>query len=317
MSAIAGPAPLASMMPLLITIAMGYACRHTILNSQTIWDAIDTLNFRLLIPALIISNLMTADIFAIRGDQITVLALLALAVIAGVAMACGVLVPSFRTDAPAFTSVFQTATRWNASIAIAICSVVFPHQSVTVVAIMMIAIMPAVNVLNIWVMVKWLDVTGASARSIALKIISNPIIIGCLVGIVLASIKFDVPPAISNSVDHLGAASIATILLSLGAGLKGAELRGQKLHLFLSCLLRLFLAPLVVLGGGVMLSVDPQILAVATVAMAMPTAANGYIIAQKMGGDAPLYASICAFQTSLALISIPIWLGVCAALLRV
>ena len=153
--------------------------------------------------------------------------------------------------------------------------------------------------------------------SVALKIISNPIIIGCFIGILIAGSGFEVPTTISRSITLLGEASIATILLSVGAGLKFAGLRKQLLPIGLACVLRLVVAPAMVLLGGLILAIDPTVLMIATIAMAMPTAANGYVVARQMGGDAPLYSLICTIQTCLSLVSIPIWFLAFATMLLV
>ena len=169
---------LSSLTPFLLLIGAGYVFKRTWLANQSLWDAVDSLNFRLLIPALIIGNLLQSDIFSIPAGNLMLLVFAALVIIAALTLAIGLMVPRVRRDAPAFTSVFQTATRWNASIAIVVCTVLFPQNAVSIVAIMMIAIMPVVNALNIWLMVRWLDTANVSPMSVALKIISNPIIIG-------------------------------------------------------------------------------------------------------------------------------------------
>jgi predicted permease len=308
---------LSSLTPFLLLIGAGYVFKRTWLANQSLWDAVDSLNFRLLIPALIIGNLLQSDIFSIPAGNLMLLVFAALVIIAALTLAIGLMVPRLRRDAPAFTSVFQTATRWNASIAIVVCTVLFPQNAVSIVAIMMIAIMPVVNALNIWLMVRWLDTANVSPMSVALKIISNPIIIGCFIGILIAGSGFEVPTTISRSITLLGEASIATILLSVGAGLKFAGLRKQLLPIGLACVLRLVVAPAMVLLGGLMLAIDPTVLMIATIAMAMPTAANGYVVARQMGGDASLYSSICTIQTCLSLVSIPIWFLAFATMLLV
>lgn len=283
MTLAAGYMSLSAMLPLLLVIGVGFMLKVTLLKDQAIWNAIDQLNFTILIPALIIANLIGADIASMQSGQITLLVIAALGIVAMVAVISGLILPPLRTNAPAFTSVFQTVTRWNASIAIVICSLLFPDNAVAIVAIMMIAIMPLVNLLNIWLMVRWLDRAGASPLAVMIKVLTNPIIIGCFIGIALALSPVKMPPTIVQPVAQLGDASIATILLSLGAGLRRVRLGRDIIAIALSCLLRLVLAPSAVLGGGMLLSVDPDILAVATIAMAMPTAANGYVMAQKMG----------------------------------
>ena len=44
---------------------------------------------------------------------------------------------------------------------------------------------------------------------------------------------------------------------------------------------------------------------------------NGCVLARQMGGDAPLYSSICTIKTCLSLVSIPIWFLASATVLLV
>ena len=60
----------------------------------------------------------------------------------------------------------------------------------------------------------------------------------------------NMPPTIVQPVAQLGDASIATILLSLGAGLRRVRLGRDIIAIALSCLLRLVLAPSAVLGDN-------------------------------------------------------------------
>ena len=71
-----------SLAPLLLIIGIGYVYRRTWLSKQSLWDAIDSLNFRLLIPALIIGNLLEADIFSIPAGNLMFLVFVALLIIA-------------------------------------------------------------------------------------------------------------------------------------------------------------------------------------------------------------------------------------------
>ena len=44
----------------------------------------------------------------------------------------------------------------------------------------------------------------------------------------------------------------------------------------------------------------------------MPTSAAAYILARQLGGDAPLMASIVTVQTAVAMVSLPVVLGLLA-----
>jgi len=49
---------------------------------------------------------------------------------------------------------------------------------------------------------------------------------------------------------------------------------------------------------------------VAILLAALPTATSSYILARQLGGDAPLMAGIISGQTLLAMVTIPLLLGI-------
>ena len=298
-------------LPILLLIAAGYLCRRILLKDAGTWEALDKINFRILIPALIIGTIAQTDIYAISGLRIG----LAIALVLVMLMLCLVIVyrmsvPSVM-DKPAFSSVFQASTRWNFTIALVVAGLIFDPNAITVIALIMVAFMPIVNVVNITMMVRLLGKSNASPADTLLKVLQNPILLGCLIGVLLSSSGAPLPDPVIGSLDILGTASIGTILLSLGAGLRLEGFRGKVTPIALSCLLKLFAMPgLVFLVGG-LLGLDAPILVVATVATAMPSATNGYVVAQEMGGDAPLYASCCTIQTLFSLVTVPLWILAC------
>ena len=50
---------------------------------------------------------------------------------------------------------------------------------------------------------------------------------------------------------------------------------------------------------------SPDLTMAGMIIASVPTAANGYLIARQMGGDAELFADILSWQTVLSVLSIP------------
>ncbi len=294
--------------PIFILIATGAISRYYLFRDPKIWDTLDSLNFKLLIPSLIVGSLSKTDFHAISGWDIIAIIAATLCVLTLVLYAIyWLLVPKLISPS-SFTSVFQTSTRWNASIAIVVIEFLFDPIAITIVALIMVALMPLVNVINIVMLVRVLDAETSSIRMTIVKVIRNPIIVGCLVGIVISASGIQLWSPIQTGLDTLGQAAVGTILLGLGAGLNFHSFIGEKSLIALSSFLKLFLMPAFVFFIGTAFGLTPDILSVATIAAAVPTATNGYIVAKEMGGDAPLYASACTTQTVLSLATLPLWI---------
>lgn len=304
-------------LPILIIAGVGFLCRQSIIQSDEVWNALDKVNFNILVPAMIFGTLVDADLAAISGGQIMLVIILALLVVSALLLGFQIwLVPKI-ISVSSFTSVFQTSTRWNAALALAVVGLLFEDRAITIVAIIMVALMPLVNVINIAVLVRLLTKENASLGPTITKILQNPIIISCVLGLAFSTIGPSLPKPVSDSFDILKVAAIGTLLLSLGAGLRVSALYGQATSLFLSSTLKLVVMPALVLLLGLLVQLDNSVLLIAVTATAMPTATNGFAIAKEMGGDAPLYAAACTLQTILSLITVPLWVFVCSWTLQI
>ena len=191
--------------------------------------------------------------------------------------------------------------------ALVVVGQLFDSAAITVTALTMIALMPVINIVNVAMMVWLLTDRAVSWAATGLKIAQNPIIIGCITGIFLSLADIQLWAPADKMITILGEASFGTILLSVGAGLSWAGIAGKLPHVFASLAMKLVIMPALVLTLGILVGLDPMILAMATVIAAMPTAMNGYVLAKEMGGDAPLYACAGTLQTVGSLITIPLW----------
>jgi predicted permease len=73
--------------------------------------------------------------------------------------------------------------------------------------------------------------------------------------------------------------------------------------------IKLVLMPALVLGLALLLGLPPISRDVALLFAALPTATSAYILARQLGGDAELMAALITAQTLLAMLTLPLWLG--------
>ncbi len=301
---------LGTILPIVFMILVGSISRNYFLRDSAAWDALDRMSFTLLIPCLIVATLAKSNIYAISGWLVIGVILTATVVTILVLSITYWLFVPVRIIPSSFTSVFQTSTRWNASIAIVVVGFLFDQAAITVVALIMIALMPLVNVINIVMMIQVLDAEDATITGTLSKVLRNPIIISCILGITISASGIRLWDPIQIGLDTLGQASIGTILVGLGAGLSFKGVTGKTSLIVASSFLKLFMTPFLVFLIGLVFGLTQDLLIVVTIATSMPTATNGYVVAKAMGGDSPLYASICTIQTFFSMATIPFWIYV-------
>ena len=79
---------------------------------------------------------------------------------------------------PAFTSIFQGATRWQTYVALAVSSNLYGDTGLALASVAMVAIIPLVNVFSVSVLAHYASPEKQSVRAIAMTVVRNPADLG-------------------------------------------------------------------------------------------------------------------------------------------
>ncbi|MGQ3354156.1 MAG: AEC family transporter [Phreatobacter sp.] len=301
---------IASLAPVFLIIVLGAWLRALPLIDEAGWRGLERATYYVFFPAMIIMTMAKADL-----RSVPVLAM-GFSLIAGILAMAAILLMlrpllarTLGTDGPAFTSVFQGATRWNSFVAIATAGALYGQLGLTLTAISVAAMIPLLNVLAVVVLQRYAQdkpvVIGPTVKALA----SNPFIWSSVLGIIINVVGIPLPVIAMRFGDILGAAALGTGLLLVGAGLDvGASLKPRAIT-WVTTGLKLLLMPAMAGGIAMALGVDGVALKVAILSAAMPSASGAYILARQMGGDAPLMAEILTVQTLMAVVTIPLVLA--------
>ncbi|MCA1366223.1 AEC family transporter [Bradyrhizobium sp. BRP14] len=298
-----------SILPVFLLVILGVALRRTTLVDQGLWIGLEQFGYYFLFPALLFSTLAKADFTGMKADAT------AIATIGSVTLMSAALLltwPPLRASGVSgatFTSIFQTATRWNAFIALAVAQKLYRAIGLSLTALVMTLIIIPINFYNVAVLV-WF---GGGSRGVGfffLKIATNPLIISSAVGILFNLTGLQLYAPAMTAIDMLATASLSLGLIMVGAGLKIADALKPSMPALLAVALKLLVMPMFMVGGSALLGIRGDALLVIAVGAAVPTAMNGYLLAKQMGGDAELYASVATIQTAVSFFTIPLVLFV-------
>jgi malonate transporter and related proteins len=297
---------LAAILPVFGVIAFGFVAKRLKVVPDTAWAAVNSFGYWMLYPAFLFSTVASADF---SGPE-TILFLgclilgFALAAIWGLSLRL-----AFKSNGPAFTSVFQGSVRWNGFVILAAAPALYGPEGTALVALGFGPVVAFVNLISVSVLARWGDNEVKSTFMGALaEVFRNPLVIASLVGIVanLTGLVALLGPA-SEALALLGRAAMPIALVSVGAALSFTELTKSPVHLSLGVVSKLLIAPVLMLVVGHFMGLPPLMLSVAVGVASMPSAPASYVLAREMGGDAPLMAGIVTATTLLALITIPFW----------
>ena len=287
--------------PIFALILLGLGLRRFGFPGDGFWPAAERFTYFILFPALLVHRLALSRLgdYAVLPVAFIIVALL---------LTMTALVYALRSwlnvDGPAFTSVYQGVIRFNTYVGLAVVLALFHAEGGTAAALVMAIMIPLINVLCVLVLSAHAHQL-VTVNGVLRGLLTNPLILGCLIGIGLNVSGIGLPWGSAAVLEILARAALPLGLLAVGAGLQLDGLARPGLLVATSGLKLLALPALAALFCWI---VQPGRLetAVLITFAALPGATAAYILARHMGGDASLMAAIITVETALALITLPL-----------
>lgn len=288
------------LLPDFLLIASGFfLCRYTALG-RPVWEAAERLVYYLLFPVLLFNSIVRSPLQPSQTLRLTLVGLGTVAV--GVVLAYA-LKRWPGVDSRRHASGAQTAFRFNSFIALAVSERLAGPEGVAWMALLIAVCVPICNMAAVFPLAR------QGGHSYGREIIRNPLIVSTVAGLLanLAGLRF--PEAVATTLQRIGLAALPLGLLAVGAGLQLGGLRAAPGLASAFMFIRHIALPATALGLTLALSLSAEQRLVAVLFSALPTASSAYVLAARMGGDAPFVAGLVTVSTLLGMLSIPFWLG--------
>lgn len=302
-----------SILPIFLIVLLGVALKRAPFIDQSVWPGLETLGYYVLFPALLFLTLAQADYSSFELGTVAMVSLIAVMVMIALLLAVYPLARAHGISDASYSSVFQTSSRWNGFIALAIAEKLAGVEGLALVALVMAVIVIPLNLINVAMMV-WFGTGTRSFGSLARRIIGNPLILGCLGGILVGALPFGIYPPMEQAIDLVARSALGLGLVMIGAGLMVTDALRPTPALILPVVLKLLVFPVIMIGLALGFGLGGETLIILALCAAVPTAMNGFVLARQMGGDAPLYAAVAMLQTIASFLTIPAVLWVAGQL---
>ena len=293
-----------SILPIFLIVLLGVLLRRAPFIDQSVWPGLETLGYYLFFPALLFLTLATADFSGLELGTVALVSLIAITLMTVLLIAIHPIARTRGMTDSSFTSLFQTSSRWNAFIALAIAEKLAGPSGLALVALVMAVIVIPLNFINV-IMLVWYGSGARSMGTLIKRIAGNPLIIGCVAGIIINALPFGIYPPFEQAVDLIARSSLGLGLLMVGAGLKLTDALRPGPAVLTPVALKLIVFPAIMVALAAAFGLGGETLIILALCASVPTAMNGYLLARQMGGDAPLYAAVTTFQTVASFLTIP------------
>ncbi|MEO0587135.1 MAG: AEC family transporter [Planctomycetota bacterium] len=293
--------------PLVVLVALGAALLRFGFMTDAERRFVDRLVYWVGLPALLVAKVAEAGaIDASVGWVVLALGLTTLvaAGAAGVVWAVGI------RRMEALGVVLQGGSRGNLAF-VGLPVIDLAGGGDRALAIAAIAIAPTVALYNVIAVggLSW----GKSASSLSggalLKqtlwsMVTNPLIVACVVGLALAIGGVELPGVVLDSLRLVGQPAGPLALMSLGGALVVYRLRGHLVEACATAGVKVAVCPAVALGLAVVMGLSYEQSLALLVLAAAPSAVAGYVLVTQLGGDEGLAASIIAATTLGSVVSL-------------
>ena len=290
--------------PMFFMMLLGYFLKGIRFFTDDALRQMNALVFKVLLPLQLFRSAYQADLaevvdvpFLLLNEGLVVLsfAILALAAVRTVRE------PGKRA------SLLQGMFRGNiALVGMAIAETLFGPGETGTMAITVAITVPLYNVLAVLALEFFLG-GKFSLRRTAGEIVTNPLIIGCACGLLVNLSGLRLPALIFSPVDSLASAATPVALIGLGASFHVERLSADRRAILVGVLAKLVFLPLGALAVGVALGLRGVELGVMAVTFAAPTSVSSFSMAQQMGADADLAASLVVFTGMFSCLTIFLW----------
>lgn len=288
--------------PVFLLIALGWAVRASRLMSAEALGTVNRFGYFVLYPAFLFLTVTQADLDVSKAWPFIAGVMAAFLVVALLAL----LTRPLAGTAPAFTSVFQGALRWNGFAILAAADGIFGPGARSLIGIIFGPTVLMNNIIAVAVLAHW-GADGKTTRGYILaQIAGNPLVLACLAGLAVRATGWREFGVVGATLDLLGDAAMPVALVCVGAGLDLGAARAAQREVAISTALKLAAAPVIFYFAVLAFGGDARAAAIACAVGATPTAAASYTLAREMGGDARLMAAIVSVTTLLSFATMPL-----------
>lgn len=295
-----------SIFPLFCLLALGGLLNRFNVTTGEFFATSDRLVYYIFFPAMLFWKIggATTD----GGESINLCVAVIVSVFAVYLLSLGAIrvlsISSFQAG-----SFSQACYRFNTYIGMAIVITTLGEPGVRYFGILIGFVIPLINVLAVATLVWYSGKQGTSwdtARYLLRTLTSNPLILGCIAGILFAKFKLNFPVYLDNTFRMMTSVTLPLALLSIGGSLRLAGLRQNSINSFAAALLKVIILPSVGFVVLKLFSVSGVPFKVGMIFFALPTSTAIYILSAQLNSDTELASAAIMVSTVFSFIPLSV-----------
>lgn len=289
--------------PMAIMVGIGVLLRIFRVTDADTMKKVDTLIFKLFLPALSFYNIYRTDFSKLTNVGYILYGAAGLLVLFALSMT---LIPKLVKPRASASSFGQSLFRSNYLLfGAAVAESIYGAGNIGLVSLLGAVAIPMFNA-QAAILLETGRHGTASPKKLLLAIAKNPTVIATVLGLAVNFSGLGLPDMVLGVVKDISGLATPLSFLSIGVSLSLGAVSSRR-YLTAAVVLRLVLVPLVFVTGAVLLGFRGQELCALLILFAAPTAVSSYPMAVAMDADGDLAGQIVAYSTIFCLPTIFLW----------
>lgn len=281
-----------AVLPLFFIIMLGYVIRWKRWLSPAEITKLNNVVFTLLFPFLIFRNIYNTDLNASFYPH---LLLFSAGGIFLTFLIAWFVVPKIESNPASCGAMIQASYRSNfVLLGLPLVANIFPGADLGMTAIAIGILVPLYNVLAIITLETYRS-GRLSVKRMVHNIITNPLILGCLAG--LLAMPLSLPPFLEHTISDLAATATPMALILLGASFHFNSSHHLQRNLLICTVTRLIAVPGIFLSLAAFLGFRGLAFATLLGIFATPCSVSSFVMAQQMESDGELAGAAVVYSS--------------------
>jgi len=290
--------------PLFALLFLGSFLKQAKITNDAFLKTSDKLVYFIFFPAMLFWKIGSASPEAGISIDLCIAGIAAVIIIFGLSLGS---IKLFNITSYQAGSFVQASFRFNTYIGMAIVINTLGEDGVRHFGILAGFVIPIINILAVSTLIWHSGMTvGAKEKTGFLfkALLSNPLIIGCILGIGFSRFGFSFPTFIDNTFSLMTSVTLPMALLSIGGSLSFAGLKNHTRVSFIAAGLKLVALPLIGYGMLSLFNVTGIPFKTGMIFFTLPTSTALYVLSSQLNSDTDLASASIMLSTLLSFFSL-------------
>lgn len=286
--------------PLILYMAVGALLRKTSIVNVQAFRGANNIVFYAALPLLCFRAIAASDLSAVFDSPFLLYSTIGIVMLY---VLSSIVVPRVcKADQRRSVLIMGIFRSNDAIFGLGVAMALLGEDHMVLMALAIALSVPLFNVLSV-VVLEHYQGGEISFWRLLLRILTNPVVLGCLAGFVASWVHLELPQVLATPVNGIASLTTPLAFIALGGTMTFDALKNNRAAIMAVSFLRLLLIPVVALVIFILLGFRGEPIVVALIIFGAPVAMATYTMSVGMGADDELAGSLVAVTSVLSIVT--------------